>query len=1671
MVINHNWINSVKWIRFLVLWSVMAYQVNATIAVNVYTREGGMSESNASKPYIYVQNTGDEVLTDFVYYYYFQTENNQTPVLDIYYLSQYESAVLETVASGYRIKYTITDANIAPGGILPNSGGNSVALHYNGWTSWDKTNDFSNNLNNSFQLNNKVAVYVGGVKVYGSEPDTATAPPLAPDSLSLTVVSWQRIDLLWVDSSDNESGFRIERSTNNGPFVEIGTTAANITNYQSTGLTANTLYSYRIRAYNNAGNSDYCANATATTHQAPAGYISREIWTNIAGATVSAIPLDSTPNIINTINILETTSNYGDSYGQRIRGFITAPATGEYTFWIASDDNSELWLSTNDQPASKVKIASVTGYTNSREWNKYSSQKSGVINLSEGAKYYIEILHKEGDQNDNLAVGWLKPGQSGSVPSEVVPGTVLSPFWSDSAPAAPSGLIATVVSSQRIDLSWSDNSSNESGFRIERSSGSGVFTEIGITAANVTTYQSTGLTANTAYSYRVRAYNAAVNSDYCTVTTATTHLAPEGYISRDMWTNVPGTQVSDIPVHTTPNLSDNVYMLETSSNNGNNYGQRIRGYITAPATGEYTFWIASDDNSELWLSTNNQPSNKVIIASVTGYTNSREWNKYSSQTSGIINLLEGVKYYIEILHKEGDQSDNLAVGWIKPGQSGSVPSEIVPGNVLSPFTDTTIPDAPDGLHVNSVYSTQIGLVWTDNSLNETGFKIERSQGTGTFTEIAVVPANATTFLDNGLTASTEYRYKVLAYNSNGNSAYSNVAVCTTTVWMPIGSVSASLLNFAIYSTEQSIVNDRSLFSGGGNVGSNGYIEIGANANVYGNLVSAGNIQIRSNAKVYGNVSANGKVTIQDSTVTVSGTLQDSGSHAIIHFPLIPPVTIGSKDTVVLSGQVLNLLPGMYDTLIVESFGKVKFSAGTYTFSTLIVRPDAEILYEISMYDYLEIFINNEFEMSDRTKAKFAGTNTYSPAVRIYTNDPNVVRIGTHVPIAGIIFAPQAEVQISDGVQLDGAIYAKKVKIDAIANLESGVVNPDGDFDNDYVPTFSEYKLHTNPRDPLDYTAIGIPDNAMIDNTVGQTVNYDYSIFFTGYSRANSVKMTYASGNLTDPSSPVLFQIRNLPISAPEYNESDYIPIGRYLEPLYNTLNSGESISVAIPLPDNTIPGTSYKVAIYRSGAWEELDGTIGDQAVYADVTGDLGPMILIQKPSQAVYYFDNSVYSNQQVTRIEIDLMIKVSVTTANPPGTFTLNYTDYSVDPSGTNESIFINFERLEDSTLVARGEYTFYGRVVVNSASVNISSPDSVTYTVSNVFDLDKGQSLLITNEKTVSEMKGNANIPDKLVFSYGGNNLAFEYTSLNGEGQIRRGSAGNYYYNYYLKDHLGSTRMVINDAGDITDAIMYQPYGTMEEVAGIATPGADPERERFTGKEFDREGKDSANGVSGLSAYYFGARFFDPEIGMWLTCDPSQQFWSPYGYTGNGINSIIGVDPDGRDIAVFSRPVLGSRWNHLTAIVYNRAGGKPPVTISLIGNPQGGRLPKIEFDNLTDWEALICAAAGDVGYRGSIQQTQILSQNNTYIDEEIILAAKSYVPTIEYPIAGGIFQKTAFNSNTFMHQFMLSFGFLLHTFHNAVHQLSNINPSSMGNVGVQTSTGVEWFNGEIPAGYTGN
>jgi hypothetical protein len=163
------------------------------------------------------------------------------------------------------------------------------------------------------------------------------------------------------------------------------------------------------------------------------GAILYEYWTEISGTEVGSLTGDSrypfNPSGISYLTqYFEAPSNWNNNYGARIRGLIHPPVTGNYIFYIASDDQSELWLSTDDKPANKAKIAWVSGYTNSRQWDKYPEQQSAAIYLEAGRRYYIEGLHKDGSQNDNFAVGWQIPGSDYERP---IPVSRLSPVTDD----------------------------------------------------------------------------------------------------------------------------------------------------------------------------------------------------------------------------------------------------------------------------------------------------------------------------------------------------------------------------------------------------------------------------------------------------------------------------------------------------------------------------------------------------------------------------------------------------------------------------------------------------------------------------------------------------------------------------------------------------------------------------------------------------------------------------------------------------------------------------------------------------------------------------------------------------------------------------------------------------------------------------------------------------------------------------------------------------------------------------------------------------------------------------------------------------------------------------------------------------------------------------------------
>jgi len=124
-------------------------------------------------------------------------------------------------------------------------------------------------------------------------------------------------------------------------------------------------------------------------------------------------------------SLFEGPINWGEFHLTRMRGLLHPPVTGEYTFWIASDNSSELWLSADSRASRARRIASIARFqwVAPRQWSRFPSQRSESIYLKAGESYYIEAFSEQTTVDENLAVAWQGPGLKQSV----IAGAYLSP--------------------------------------------------------------------------------------------------------------------------------------------------------------------------------------------------------------------------------------------------------------------------------------------------------------------------------------------------------------------------------------------------------------------------------------------------------------------------------------------------------------------------------------------------------------------------------------------------------------------------------------------------------------------------------------------------------------------------------------------------------------------------------------------------------------------------------------------------------------------------------------------------------------------------------------------------------------------------------------------------------------------------------------------------------------------------------------------------------------------------------------------------------------------------------------------------------------------------------------------------------------------------------------------
>ncbi len=137
-------------------------------------------------------------------------------------------------------------------------------------------------------------------------------------------------------------------------------------------------------------------------------------------------------------NLFETPENEGNYRLTRMRGWLRPPVTGNYTFWISSDDSSELWLSAGPDSARAGRIASVpaSGWTDRHDWSRFPSQRSETLFLRAGESYFIEALQEQRTEQSHLSVAWEGP----SLKQGVIDGRFVIP-WREGGKSDPKARI------------------------------------------------------------------------------------------------------------------------------------------------------------------------------------------------------------------------------------------------------------------------------------------------------------------------------------------------------------------------------------------------------------------------------------------------------------------------------------------------------------------------------------------------------------------------------------------------------------------------------------------------------------------------------------------------------------------------------------------------------------------------------------------------------------------------------------------------------------------------------------------------------------------------------------------------------------------------------------------------------------------------------------------------------------------------------------------------------------------------------------------------------------------------------------------------------------------------------------------------------------------------------
>lgn len=565
-------------------------------------------------------------------------------------------------------------------------------------------------------------------------------PPMAPGDLTLVSTTANSVSLSWKASTDNVGVYLYDIYVNGVKALAVSNTTLSATVF---GLTEGQVYNLTVKAKDVTGNVSPSSNqVTAATISSGLNYKYYEgTWSVLPNFnTLTPVKVGNTPNV--DINVRNRDSNFAMYW----EGVIRIPVAGNYTFETYSDDGSKLYIGGYSEANLVV----------NNDGGHGMQYREGTRNFPAAGTYPIVITYFNGTGGFGMNIYW-KNTAHGVTSRQAIPNSAFVKDFTmpGNPPVAPTGLTAAAIAFNRIDLNWQDNSSNETGFQIYRSTANeGPYTVVATVGAGVKTYSDMTVQPSTRYFYRVEAIG-----QYGQSGLGSDKLRGLNYSYYEQTMSNLNSINSYTPVKTgvVPNFDISV------RNRNENIAFKWEGKIKIPTAGNYTFYTRSDDGSTLFID-----GTQIV---------SNDYNQGMTERSGVRNLTAGV-HNIRVLYRNATGGFGLEVSYQGPGLS----KRLIPSSALADdeANATTLPlppppVAPANLTAQALDSKKIRVSWTDNSTTEASFQLYRGVSSAASMQLyKTLPSNTTEFVDEGLFPRATYYYRVDAVNSTGGTSSSNV---------------------------------------------------------------------------------------------------------------------------------------------------------------------------------------------------------------------------------------------------------------------------------------------------------------------------------------------------------------------------------------------------------------------------------------------------------------------------------------------------------------------------------------------------------------------------------------------------------------------------------------------------------------------------------------------------------------------------------------------------------------------------------------------------------------------------------------------------------------------------------------------------------------------------------